>query len=68
MKSGKFHRRRKINNLGTAEKDLDAPDKHKSYFEVHDYINGVHQKGRKPQKKEVAEYNKAIKKRRPYKC
>lgn len=66
VKSGIFHRRRKINKFGTAEKDLDAPDKHKSYFEVHDYIDGIHQRGRKPNKKEAVEYNKASKKRRPY--
>ena len=64
-KSGKFHRRRKINSKGRAYKDMDMPDLFESEKHVHDYSeNGKRGDPRNPNKKELREMQKASKKRR----
>ena len=64
-KTGRFHRRRKIDSKGQAYKDLDMPDINESARHVHDYSeNGKRSKLRNPTKKESREIEKASKKRR----
>ena len=64
-KSGKFHRRRKINSQGRAYKDMDMPDISESKKHVHDYSeSGGRSEPREPSKKELREMQKASKKRR----
>ena len=51
-RTGKFHRRRKINSKGLAFKDLDMPDINENIRHVHDYAeNGKRSVMRNPTKK-----------------
>ncbi len=64
-KSGKFHRRRKLDSTGHAYKDLDMPDYVEKQQHVHKYTaEGKRLKGENPSKKELKEMKKASKKRR----
>lgn len=66
IKTGLFRSRRKFGKSGWAYKDMDVADEHKRYDHVHDIYYGKRGVGRKPDKFERREINKAKKKRRFY--